>query len=132
MQAKLISCSEAKDAFFRLAKNPVLVFQLIGGILRVLGYLGYYIFQPKYMEANFRKTASEASFYAGTASVAMMAIGIMAGGLYVSKARPGARKLASLMFAVELFANFSLVVAMFLGCDAPNFGHAHTVESGDL
>lgn len=101
----------------------MLCFQLVGGILRVLGMLGYYIFQPKYMEANFRKTASEASFYAGTASVAMMAIGIMAGGFYVSKARPGPRTLASLMFVVELFANFSLFIAMFLGCQPPSFGH---------
>jgi len=41
------------------------------------------------MEAQFNKTASEASFFVGTATVLMMAIGIMAGGIYVTKWRPG-------------------------------------------
>jgi hypothetical protein len=57
--------SEARAALKRLATNPILIFDVLGGIFRILGYLGYYIFKPKYMEMQYRQSASGASFFTG-------------------------------------------------------------------
>lgn len=70
--------SEIMESLKRILKNPIFVFNLIGMCLRILGYLGYYLFKPKYIEAQFRMSASNANFWTGLLSIPTMAIGIMA------------------------------------------------------
>ena len=70
--------SEMFDSFKRILTNPLFMFNLFGMCLRILGYLGYYLFKPKYMEAQFRMSASTANLWTGLVSIPPMAIGIMA------------------------------------------------------
>lgn len=37
----------------------------MAGICRFIGYAGYYITQPKYIESQYRKSASKASLFTG-------------------------------------------------------------------
>ncbi|CAG2182014.1 unnamed protein product, partial [Oppiella nova] len=64
----------------RLAKNPIFMFHMIGGVFRYIGFGGYYINKTKYIESQFRQSSSSASFITGTTSVLPMAIGIILGG----------------------------------------------------
>ncbi|CAG2107391.1 unnamed protein product, partial [Medioppia subpectinata] len=49
---------------------------------------------PKYIEAQFRKSASDANFWTGIISIPTMAVGIFIGGFTLSKVRPSVRKIA--------------------------------------
>jgi hypothetical protein len=57
----------------------------------------------------------------GSTSIVTMAIGIMGGGILITKFKPKARPLVVYMFIVEMIANMSIFIAMFLGCPTPNF-----------
>lgn len=57
--------SDAKRAFLRFSKNSLLICHICGGVFRIIGYLGYYIVKPKYMELQYRQSASSASFFTG-------------------------------------------------------------------
>lgn len=70
--------SEIVEQLVRVMKNPIFVFNVFGMCFRLLGYLGYYLFKPKYIEAHFRMSASNANFWTGFLSIPTMAIGIMA------------------------------------------------------
>ena len=61
----MIKFLEIKSTLKRLVVNPILMFHAFGGVFRVLGYAGYYIFKPKYMELQYRQSASGASFFTG-------------------------------------------------------------------
>ncbi len=45
---------------------------MCGVAVRLIGYLGYYIFKPKYIESQFRKSASDANFWTGFTSIPTM------------------------------------------------------------
>jgi hypothetical protein len=45
---------------------------MFGVAVRLIGYLGYYIFKPKYIESQFRKSASDANFWTGFTSIPTM------------------------------------------------------------
>ncbi|XP_054158013.1 solute carrier organic anion transporter family member 74D-like [Oppia nitens] len=127
-----------KLALKRLAKNPILIFHALTGIFRIFGYLGYYIFKPKYMELQYRQSASGASFFTGSTSVLIMAVGIMGGGLLLTYFRPKTRPLVLIMFVVELVASCMIFSGIFLGCPAPQFptstivGNSMILDSPDL
>src|SRR5699024_10828671 len=89
--------------------------------MRMIGYKGYYITKPKYMELQYRKSAASASFFTGVTSVATMAIGIMAGGFLLRYTKPGPRIIALVVLAIEVIAGTGILGLMFLNCPTPNF-----------
>ncbi|KAJ6223460.1 hypothetical protein RDWZM_002005 [Blomia tropicalis] len=111
----------AKEAFKRLSTNYLLIFHVFGGVFRIIGYLGYYVIKPKYMELQYRQSASSASFFTGATSVATMAVGTMAGGVLIRYIKPSARKIAIFVCLVELISTMGILSAMFLQCDTPQF-----------
>ncbi|OTF73454.1 hypothetical protein BLA29_011505, partial [Euroglyphus maynei] len=86
-----------------------------------VGYLGYYIVKPKYIELQYRQSASSASFFTGITSVATMAIGTMAGGVLIRSLRPSARKIAIFVVIVEFLSSVAIFGGMFLQCPTPQF-----------
>lgn len=112
---------DAKKAFLRFSKNSLLLCHIIGGVFRIIGYLGYYIVKPKYIELQYRQSASSASFFTGAASVAPMVIGTMAGGLIIQNCRPNARSIAVFVIAVEFLSALAIFGGMFLPCPTPQF-----------
>ncbi|XP_054158014.1 solute carrier organic anion transporter family member 74D-like [Oppia nitens] len=110
-------------ALKRLFINPVLIFHALAGIFRIFGYFGFFMFKPKYMELQYRQSASGASFFTGSTSVLTMAVGIMGGGIILRQFKPKARSLVLFMFVVELIASCLMFSGIFLGCPPPNFPH---------
>ena len=104
----------------RLAKNPIFMFHMIGGVFRYIGFGGYYINKTKYIESQFRQTSSGASFITGTTTVLPMAIGIILGGFMIKYLRPRPLTLVIYMFCVEWFYNGGMLFGMLTGCPPLN------------
>lgn len=54
-----------KVRVIRLAKNPLYICYVIGTNLRLFAVLGYMTFTPKYIEADYKKSASAANLFTG-------------------------------------------------------------------
>lgn len=132
-----MSIIDAKNAFIRFSKNSLLICHICGGVFRIVGYLGYYVVKPKYIEIQYRQSASSASFFTGNkmnfsknyhfkiflgaASVATMAIGTMAGGILIRYSKPSARSIAIFVVLVEFLSGLAIFGGMFLQCPTPQF-----------
>jgi len=49
----------------RLMKNKVLLFNSFSSVFFMFGYIGYWIFMPKYIETQFRQSAATSSLITG-------------------------------------------------------------------
>ncbi|CAG2105079.1 unnamed protein product, partial [Medioppia subpectinata] len=114
----------------RLANNPIYVFILIGTTIRLLGVLGYMTFKPKYIEAQYRKSASTANLFSGIIGIVPSAIGILIGGAFITYLKPGAKVLTVFVMLVEILGNAGMFGAFFLGCPPAQFATipAHTIN----
>jgi hypothetical protein len=54
-----------KVALRRLVKNKILVFNSLSTVFFMCGLTGYWTFMPKYMETQFRQSASRSSLITG-------------------------------------------------------------------
>ncbi|EDO36636.1 predicted protein, partial [Nematostella vectensis] len=72
-------------ALRNLLTNPTFVFLSLAAAFEGLAVGGFSTFLPKFMEAQFRMTASDASFYAGIITVPGGVLGMLVGGLLVKK-----------------------------------------------
>jgi glucose uptake protein GlcU len=117
------------QAVKRLAKNPILMFHLVGSTIRYIGLGGYYIFKTKYIESQYRQSSSGASFITGTTSILPMAIGIIFGGIVIKFIKPKPKTLVIYMFLVELFSNGGILIGMFMGCPPMQMDETLTVNN---
>lgn len=110
-----------KKSLVRLFTNPVWMLDNLAAIFRYLGLGGLFVFMPKYIESQFHKTASDASFWNGMFQTIAMGIGISLGGLFLTCYKPRARILTSLILLVELVANMATISGLFMGCPKSEF-----------
>lgn len=103
-----LSLKELPRELFAIITNPLIFFQMMGTMFKGIGILGYFVFQTKYLEAQFRQSASKASLVSGTTGFAGKIVGVVLGGILISICRPGPRSLTTLIFLVELVAVYTL------------------------
>lgn len=120
-KAEEIKFDGAWKSLKRLSTNYVLLFHVWGGVFRIIGLLGYYIIKPKYMELQYRQTASSASLFTGATGVVTMVIGNICGGLFIKYVKPRAKYLAAFIVMVEFFSTAGIFSAMFLSCPTPQY-----------
>lgn len=116
-------------AMKRLGKNPILICHYLGGVLRLNGVVGYYVLLPKYMEMQFRQSASKASLYSGPASIIGMQLGILFGGISIRKFRPRPRVMTGCIVIAESFSVIALIACMAITCPIDQFTGSSTVAS---
>lgn len=102
--------------FKRLAKNKVFMLMNVGGILHLFGFLPYWIYTPKMIETLYHQTASASSFYTGTLAIVFSGIGVLLGGLFISKFKPSARFLAMWHVVAGTLCLFGIISYAFIGC----------------
>ncbi|XP_035208493.1 solute carrier organic anion transporter family member 74D-like [Stegodyphus dumicola] len=112
------SVSDLLLSLKNMVKNPILVFHTLSLVFQINGIFGYFLFMPKYMESQFRKTASAASFFSGIIIMFGIVIGIFLGGICIRKFKPKPRFLTGYMLFVETFAGVVLFCALFMGCQS--------------
>lgn len=97
-------------------KNPTLMMNNFAAVFYFLGYMPYWIFLPKYIETQYRQSASASSLITGSVGLIFSAVGILVTGILISKYRPKARKLAAWNVVVGITTVCGIVSYAYLGC----------------
>lgn len=96
--------------------NKILLFNSASNSFFILGLIGYWTFMPKYIETQFRQTASNSNFVSGAIGILSSGLGIVASGLVISKFKPSPRKLAMWNFITEGLEVVGHLAYILLGC----------------
>lgn len=104
--------------FKRLLKNKILMLNNIASVFYFFGFMPYWIFTPKYIETQYKQSASTSSLVTGTVALAFSAIGVLLSGIVISKYKPRARYMAAWNVLVGLLSVMGMVTYAFLGCTA--------------
>jgi len=125
-----------KDAFIpamkRLLSNKLFMYNLGSSVFYVFAFMGFGTFMPKYMEFQFRITASGGARMSATAGTASKAIGLLLSGWLIGKFKFSARTLAAWnVFLGALFFSCLIIFAM-VGCSTSQMygakGEAGTLD----
>ncbi|KAH6928998.1 hypothetical protein HPB50_022375 [Hyalomma asiaticum] len=79
---------EFKTAVSRLSKNPVLMWKMATLIFVINAIGGYVSMFPKYVENQYRVSASKASLFTGPTKVLAMMVGLFLGGMIIRFWKP--------------------------------------------
>ncbi|XP_001975178.3 solute carrier organic anion transporter family member 5A1 [Drosophila erecta] len=111
------SFQDMLDSLKRLASNKVYVYNIMGSILFCFGYMPYWIFTPKYIEIQYRQSASTSTLVTGTVALGFSAAGILISGYVISKYKPSARAMAAWNFVVDYLTVAGMLFYVLVGCD---------------
>ncbi|XP_017835385.1 solute carrier organic anion transporter family member 74D [Drosophila busckii] len=101
----------------RLLRNKVYVFNNLASIFYLFGYMPYWYFTPKYIETQYKQSASKAAMATGTFGLGFSAAGVLLFGMFISKYKPSARAFAAWNALVDLLTVAGLIGYVFIGCD---------------
>ncbi|XP_055606814.1 solute carrier organic anion transporter family member 74D [Uranotaenia lowii] len=104
--------------FKRLVKNKILMLNNIASVFYFFGFMPYWIFTPKYIETQYKQSASTSSLVTGTVALVFSAIGVLLSGIIISRYKPRARYMAAWNVLVGALSVIGMVVYAFLGCAA--------------
>ncbi|XP_076662082.1 organic anion transporting polypeptide 58Dc isoform X1 [Halictus rubicundus] len=112
------SLSDMIRTFKRLLTNTTLMCNNLATVFYFMGYMPYWIFMPKYIETQYKQSASVSSLITGTVGLVFSAFGILLSGLVISKYKPKARYLAAWNVMVGAISVMGMISYAFLGCSA--------------
>ncbi|XP_050314315.1 solute carrier organic anion transporter family member 74D-like [Anthonomus grandis grandis] len=127
----ITSFKDMVKTFQRLASNRTLMLNNFAAVFYFLGYMPYWIFLPKYIETQYRQTASASSLITGSAGLVFSAIGILLSGLIISKFKPRARYLAAWNVIVGAISVMGIMSYAYLGC-TENDNKTPLLPNGEL
>ncbi|CAG2181249.1 unnamed protein product, partial [Oppiella nova] len=104
-----------------LVKNPIYVCYVLGTTARLFAVLGYITFKSKYIESEYKTSASTANLFSGIIGVVPTATGVFLGGLFIRRFLPGPRVLTAFITIVEMIGAMGMFSALFLGCPQSQF-----------
>ncbi|XP_039482175.1 solute carrier organic anion transporter family member 74D [Drosophila santomea] len=126
------SFQDMLDSLKRLASNKVYVYNMMASILYFFGYMPYWIFTPKYIEIQYRQSASTSTMATGTVALGFSAAGILISGYVISKYKPSARAMASWNFVVDYLTVAGMLCYVLVGCDESDRANSLSiVPTGD-
>lgn len=79
-------------------------------------FLPYFIYTPKIIETIYHQSASASSFYTGTLAIVFSGIGVLVGGIFISKFKPSARFICMYHIICGTICCFGFCSYAFLGC----------------
>ncbi|XP_065078887.1 solute carrier organic anion transporter family member 74D-like [Ochlerotatus camptorhynchus] len=112
------SFKDMLKTFKRLVKNRILMLNNIASVFYFFGFMPYWIFTPKYIETQYKQSASTSSLVTGTVALLFSAIGVLLSGIVISRYKPRARYMAAWNVMVGLLSVAGMVTYAFLGCTA--------------
>ncbi|KAH8258139.1 hypothetical protein KR038_006469 [Drosophila bunnanda] len=105
------------DSLKRLASNKFYVYYAIGSIFYCYSHMPYWSFMTKYMEIQFRQSASTSTLATGTWPFGFSAAGVLISGYVISKYKPRARTMAGWNFVLDYIRVVALICYALVGCD---------------
>uniref|UniRef100_A0A1E1X844 Solute carrier organic anion transporter family member n=1 Tax=Amblyomma aureolatum TaxID=187763 RepID=A0A1E1X844_9ACAR len=132
--AKKAGEAPAKSGFWRsvrsLFRNPAYVFRLVYWLLASNANLGHAMMSSKYVEVQFRTSASQASFLIGPVLMITNVLGLGMGGLALHSLRPRPRLVTLYTTLCDVLRLGCLVACAFIGCEAVRLAGAVTTVAG--
>jgi len=126
------SFQDMLDSLKRLAVNKVYIYNMLASILYFFGYMPYWIFTPKYIEIQYRQSASTANMATGTWALGFSAAGVLISGYVISKYKPSARAMAAWNFVVDYLTVAGILCYILVGCDESDRANSMSiVPTGD-
>lgn len=121
---KKLSDKESDDNTFlrtigRLLRNRILLCRIASTVFHILPVSGLYTFLPKYLEYQYRITASDASFISGIAGIMVMGLGIFSSGIYMRRANPNPNFVSRWICIATFLYVCGMISLIFLGCPLP-------------
>lgn len=110
------SLKDMMVTFKRLLHNKVFMLMNWAGVLHLFGFLPYWIYTPKYIETIYRQSASASSFYTGTLAIVFSGLGVLLGGVFISKFKPSARFLTMWHILCGTMCVAGMISYAFMGC----------------
>ncbi|KAL7736164.1 hypothetical protein ACLKA6_003710 [Drosophila palustris] len=101
----------------RLATNKIFIYNTFASSFYLFGYLAYWIFTPKYIETQYRQSASTATLATGSIALTFSAIGVLLSGYIVSKYKPSGRTMAAWNAFVDFITVAAVLSYVIIGCD---------------
>lgn len=120
-----LSLKELPKEIYQILTNPIIICQMMGNLFRGIGIIGYFVFQTKYLEAQFRQSASKASLVSGTTGFMAKIFGVLFGGFVITLCRPGPKVLTTFIFFVEMTSIFTLLYGASV--QGPQYMYPHTI-----
>ncbi|XP_045584594.1 solute carrier organic anion transporter family member 74D [Procambarus clarkii] len=111
-----LSIHDLPKTLKRLFTNKIWVGNLFSSVAFFLAFACYINFKSKYLEAEFRKSASEANFYTGLVTLVGSLLGIAVSTALVRWAPQGPRSLAACDTLLSALVFASFLGLMFIGC----------------
>ncbi|XP_058065662.1 solute carrier organic anion transporter family member 74D isoform X1 [Anopheles bellator] len=112
------SFKDMLKTFKRLLRNKILMLNNIASVFYFFGYMPYWIFTPKYIETQYKQSASTSSLVTGTVALVFSAVGVLLSGLVISRFKPRARYMAAWNVLVGILSVAGMIAYAFLGCAA--------------
>lgn len=116
-----------KASIQRLLKNKLFMYQIISNYFYAFGFKGFRTFMQKYMETQFRKTASQAAFLGGGGIITFV-IGILTSAIVLSKFKPRARLITGWSVVAMTLTVTWMVLFGIIGCPTSNVYGENTKE----
>ena len=117
-EPELPSLEDMMRTFKRLITNSSFMCNNLAGVFYFMGYMPYWIFMAKYIETQYKQSASVSSLITGTVGLVFSAFGILLSGLMISKYKPKARYLAAWNVMIGAVSVMGMISYAFLGCSA--------------
>lgn len=115
----------------RLLGNKIYVYLQLSTILSIFGFNSYWVYLPKYIEIQYKKSASAANFATGSVSLVFVALGILLGAIIVQKFKPRARYMVIWNTVTDFSFLVGIIIYSFLGCPAAD-NQTQIFENGPL
>lgn len=115
-----LSFSKKVDDFImtvkKITKQPVYMGALIGRILDVLAFKGFFLFMPKYLEVQFGLPQHKISLYMGIIGISGFAVGVVIGSFTMRKFKLQGRKAAAWVALCSTAAAILSFLNATVGC----------------
>lgn len=102
----------------RLMSNRLYIYIQMSNIFAVFGFNPFWVYLPKYIEIQYKKSASTASLVTGTVGLVFAALGILLGGVLLQKFKPKARYMTIWNAIINTTFVVGVISYSLLGCPA--------------
>jgi solute carrier organic anion transporter family, member 5A len=93
------------------------MFDYAAGVFYMFGYHPFYRFQSKYLEVQYKVSASTAAYINGSLTLAFLSSGLLLAGVTISLLKPSARKIAMWNIVTSLVSVTGILVYTMSGCN---------------
>lgn len=115
---KSTSFTDMLKTFKRLLKNKTLMFNNAATICYLFGFSSYAMFMPKYIEVQYKQTASTSALITGVIYLTFCSSGLLTAGFIISKCEKiiKARHLTTWNIIVSSTSTICMLMYIFVGC----------------